>query len=247
MVKIVPTPDWFLGKDIIIEFFSLLVLVIFTVLAYRHYRLSRNRNVLYLGSGFGLIALAQLATILTKLVLYYDIGPSQAIGQAIVSSQIVNSIDLFYYAGFFFHRLLTLVGLYIIYRLPRTQKSIGDYALVVYFIVISSILSREFYYLFHLTAFFLLIMIVENYYRVYQENKFYNTKILMLAFGLLAVSQFLFILSGYEALFVSANLIEAISYTIFLAIIIRILKHGKKKKSNGYNIRHFGNRPRKKR
>ncbi|MDZ4226591.1 MAG: hypothetical protein U1B79_00590, partial [Candidatus Pacearchaeota archaeon] len=72
MVKIVPTPDWFIGKDVIIEFFSLVVLIIFAVLAYRYYNLNKNRNILYLGTGFGLIALAQLATILTKLVLYYD-------------------------------------------------------------------------------------------------------------------------------------------------------------------------------
>ena len=111
MVKIVPTPDWFIGKDVVIEVFSLVVLAIFVFLAYRYYRMNKNRNILYLGSGFGLIALAQLATILTKLVLYYDIGPSQEIGQAIITSQIANSVDFFYYAGFFFHRFLTLSGL----------------------------------------------------------------------------------------------------------------------------------------
>src|SRR3989337_1527469 len=120
MVKIVPTPDWFIGKDVVIEVFSLVVLAIFVFLAYRYYRMNKNRNILYLGSGFGLIALAQPATILTKLV--------------------------FYYAGFFFHRFLTLSGLYILYRLPRDRKSIGDYVIVIYFILISSFLSREIFY-----------------------------------------------------------------------------------------------------
>lgn len=247
MVKIVPTPDWFLGKDILIEVFSFLVLIIFAVLAYRYYKLSKNRRVFYLGSGFGLIALAQLAAIVTKLVLYYDIGPSAAIGQAIITNQIANSVDYFYYAGFFFHRFLTLAGLYLIYRLPRKSKSVGDYALVVYFILISALLSREFFYLFHLTSFFILIMIVEGYYHVYKENRFFNTKILMVAFGVLALSQLMFMLSSYEILFVTANLIELMSYTIFLAIIIRVWKYGKKKKPYGYNIRHAGDNSGKKR
>lgn len=241
MVKIVLTPEWFIGKDIMIEAFSLIVLVIFTVIAYRYYKMNKNRNILYLGSGFGLIAMAQLATILTKLVLYYDIGPSQQIGQAIITSQIVNSVDFFYYAGFFFYRFLTLLGLYILYRLPRERKSIGDYAIIVYFVLISAFLSQEIFYLFHLTALFILILIVEKYSWIYEKNRFFNTKILMLAFGLLALSQLIFVLSTIDILFVLGNVVELISYTIFLALIIRIWKYGKEKKSYGNNIRYAGN------
>jgi len=241
MVKIVPTPEWFIGKDVIIEVFSLIVLIIFTVIAYRYYKLNKNRNVLYLGSGFGLIAIAQLAIILTKLVLYYDIGPSQQIGHAIITSQLVNSVDFFYYAGFFFHRFLTLLGLYILYRLPRERKSIGDYVIVIYFILISSFLSKEIFYLFHLTALLILILIVEKYSLLYGKNRFFNTKILMMAFGLLALSQLIFVLSTIEILFVLGNVVELISYTIFLALIIRIWKYGKEKKPYGNNIRYAGN------
>jgi len=241
MVKIVLTPEWFIGKDLIIEVFTLLVLIIFAFIAYRYYNLNKNRRVLYLGSGFGLIGLAQLATILTKLVLYYDLGPSRAIGEAIITSQIVSSVDFFYYAGFFFYHFFTLLGLYILYRLPREKKSIADYMVVVYFIVISIFSGDEFFFFFHLTALFLLILIIENYVRIYKENKFYNTKILVMAFSILALSQLIFILSTVDALFVLGNIVELISYTLFLALIIRIWKYGKEKKSYGHNIRYVGN------
>src|SRR3990167_7463061 len=246
MVKIVLTPDWFLGKDVFIEFFSFIVLIIFSILAIRSYKMNKNRNFLYLGWGFGLIALAQLAAVITKLVLYYDIGPTQAIGNAIITSQIVSSVDIFYYAGFFFQRFLTLCGLYIIYRLPRVKKSVGDYVLVVYFILLSAILSTSFYYLFHLTSLFLLVLIVNNYYQVYKKNKFVNTKILIVAFAMLALSQLIFVLSQIDALFVLASAIELISYLGLLFLVIKILKHGKKKKPNGYNIRYAGNNTREK-
>ncbi|MEK6840576.1 MAG: hypothetical protein AABX79_01335 [Nanoarchaeota archaeon] len=245
MVKIVFTPDWFIGKDVTIEIFSFLVLITFTIIAYRYYRLSKNRNILYLSSGLGLISLAQLATILTKLVLYYDLGPSREIGEALITSQIVNSVDLFYYAGFFFYSFLTLLGLFIIYKLPRERKSIGDYLIVVYFALISSFLNSDVFYLFHLTALFILILIVEKYFLIYGENKFFNTKILIVAFSILALSQLIFILSEIDILFVLGNVVELISYSIFLALIIRIWKYGKEKKSYGHNIRYAGDNPRK--
>lgn len=241
MVKIVFTPDWFLGKDVLIEGFSFIVLLIFSFLSIKNYKLNKKRKFLYLGVGFGLIALAQLAAVITKLVLYYDIGPSQEIGQAIITSQILKSVDIFYYAGFFFHRLLTLLGLYVIYRLPRKKKSSRDFAIGIYFIIISALLGGGIYYLFHLTALILLILIINNYYQVYKKNKFVNTKILILAFGILALSQLIFIISRLELAFVMANIVELISYTILLILIIRILQYGKKKKSYGHNIRYAGN------
>ena len=246
-MKIVFAPDWFLGMDVVIEAFSFIVLFIFSFLAIRNYKLNKNRSFLYLGAGFALIALAQLAAVMTKLVLYYDIGPSQAIGAAIITSQLVSSVDIFYSAGFFFQRFLTLSGLYIIYRLPRYKKSVGDYALIIYFILISALLSKGVFYLFHLTALVLLVLIFDNYHALYKKNKFVNTKILLIAFGMLALSQLIFILSNIEAMFVLGNVIELISYTILLILIVRILKYGKKKKPYGYNIRHAGNHPRKRR
>ena len=247
MVKIVLTPDWFLGADVFIEFFSFVVLFIFSILSIRTYKLNKNRSFLYLGWGFGLIALAQLAAVITKLVLYYDIGPTQAIGNAIITSQILNSVDIFYYAGFFFQRLLTLCGLYIIYRLPRKHKSIGDYFLVAYFILLSALVSTEFYYLFHLTSLLLLVMIIGNYYEIYRKNRFVNTKILIVAFSMLALSQLIFILSTIDSLFALASVIELISFVGMLFLVIKILKHGKKKGPHGNNIRYAGNNTRQKR
>lgn len=249
-MKIVLTPDWFVGNDIIICFLSLIVLIIVSVLALKSYKLNKkNKSLLYLGVGFGLIALAELACGFTKLILYYDIGPAQAIGQAIITSQIVSSVDIFYYLGFFFHKFLILTGLYIIYRLPQKKMYIGDYVLVFYFILLSAVLSayEGFFYFFHLTAFVLLILIISNYCRIYKENKFVNTKILIIVFSVFALAQLIYVFSKIEILCVIANIIGLISYIILLFLIIRILKYGEKKKSYEHNIRHAGNRSGKKR
>jgi len=249
-MKIVLTPDWFVGTDVLVCFFSLIVLLIISVLAVRSYKLNKkNKNLLYLGIGFGLIALAELACGFTKLILYYDIGPAKAIGQAIITSHLVSSIDIFYYLGFFFHKFLILAGLYIIYRLPQKKLYIGDYALVLYFILLSTILSAYggFFYLFHLTAFVLLLLIINNYCKIYKKNKFANTKILITVFSVLALAQLIYVFSTIDILFAVASVVELVSYVILLFLIVKILKHGEKKKSYEHNIRHVGNSPGKKR
>jgi hypothetical protein len=248
-MKIVLTPDWFIGNDILIEFFSFIVLLLFTFFSIKNYKLDRTkRKFLYLGYGFGLIALAQLANVLTKLVLYYDFGGvAPSIGAAVVTSQVLSSVDIFYYTGFFFHKILTLAGLYVIYRLPRKKKSFVDWIVLAYFIVISLLIDKSVYYLFHMTALILLILIIEGYIRIYQKNKFKNTLVLILAFSALALSQLLYVISIYSYAFVIANLVELISYVVLLILIGRILYHGKEKKSDGHHLRHSGNNSRKRR
>jgi len=227
MVKIVFTPDWFLGKDILVEFFSFIVLAIFSVLAIKGYKLKGNKGLLHLGFGFGFIAVARLVSVFTKLILYYDAEPVQAFGKAIMTSQVVSSIDIFYYAGFFSYYFLTLVGLFIIYKIPQKRLLFsGDYVLVLYFIALVSLFSKEFFYLFHVTAFLMLILIIINYLMVYRENKFMNTRILIISFSILALSQLVYILSKIGVFFALSNIMELISYTILLFLIIRIIKHG---------------------
>jgi hypothetical protein len=90
-------------------------------------------------------------------------------------------------------------------------------------------------------------MIVSNYYEIYKKNKFTNTKVLIGAFSLLALSQMIFILSKVDILFVLASAIELVSYVILLLLVIKILKYGEKKKSHGDNLRHVGDNTREKR
>ena len=234
-MKIVFTPDWFLGSDVLIETFSFLVLLAFFILAYKNYKLSKNRSTKYLGLGFLAIAIAELATVLTKFVLYYDTTFTQNIGQIAVTSHLVQSVDIFYYIGFFFHKLLTLGGLYIIYRIPLKRKLERDSLLALCFIIISAAFSSSIYYLFHLAALILLLLIINNYYEVYKKNKSDNTAILITAFSLLALSQLIFILSQIGTLYVIAQLAQLVSYLILLVLIMRITreKHGRKKSRFG--------------
>ncbi len=236
-MKIVFTPDWFLNFDVLIESFGFMILGLLFLFAIQAYTISKKKSVLYLGFGFLLIALGELTTVFTKLILYYDSSVTSGIGQAIVTQGIVSSIDIFYYAGFFLHRLFILLGLYLIYKLPDVRKKSdpADFALTLYFILMTVILSNSVYYLYHLTAFILLALIVRDYVRIYIGKKSKNTSFLISAFSLLAISQILFIFSSVDILYVLAQTLQTVSYVILLTFIVKITKNGKKAKPNGNN------------
>ena len=227
-MRIVFTPDWFLGHDVLIDVFSFIILFLFFLFSIKGYKLNKNKRLLYLGVGFLLIALAELSVILTKFAIFYDTTLTQSIGGLIITYQVVSSLDIIYYLSFFFNRLFTLAGLYIIYKLPLKKIS-GDFVLVIYFIIIASVMFHQFYYLYHLTALIFLALITRNYIKIYLKNKLVNTKIFIVAMSLLAVSQVMFVFSKISYLYVTAQGIQLISYITLLILIIKITKNGKTK------------------
>ena len=229
-MKIVFTPDWFLNGDVLIEVFSFIILALFFYFCIKSYKLGKKKSFLYLGLGFLLIAVAELSTILTKIILYYDTAFTYSIGKMIVTHTVTKSVDIFYYVGFFVHKFLTLLGLYIIYKIPLKKGLRSDFFLGFYFLIIAALFSQGIYYIFHLTALGLLILIIDNYCRVYKKNKMQNTLILISAFAGLALSQVIALFSKLGVWYVIAQIMQLVSYLILLILIIRILKYGKRKK-----------------
>ncbi|MFH1585231.1 MAG: hypothetical protein ABIB79_00505 [archaeon] len=227
-MRLVFTPDWFLGQDVLINFFSFFILGLFFFFSMKNYRVSKNKKLLYLGIGFLLIALAEFSVVLTKFAIFYDVGVTQNIGRIIITYEVVKSLDIIYYLSFFFNRLFTLLGFYIIYRLPLKRIS-GDFVLVVYSILVISLLSHNFYYLYHLTALIFLALVTRNYIKVYRKTNLPNTGIFVVALSLLGLSQIMFILSKVSYMYVSAQIVQLISYITLLILIMRISKNGTKK------------------
>ena len=225
------SPDWFTRADILIEVFSFIVLLTFFIISIKNYKLTKNKKLLMLGIGFFLISIAELATILTKFVLYYKTTLIQNFGNIIVQYSSLHSSDLPYDLGFFMYKLFTLGGLYIIYRLHLKNRNFGDVILSALFIIIASLAGQMIYYVFHITVLVLLGLIISEYNQIYEKNKSKNTKMLVSSFFILAVGQAFFILSNLKIAYVIGQLLQLISYLIFLAIIIKINKNGWSKRN----------------
>jgi len=223
-MKLVFTPDWFLGFDVGIELFSFIILSLLLFYTIRTYKLTKNKKALYLGIGFFLVALAELASILTKSILYYDTTITRQVGQMIITYHVVKSVDFLYEAGFFFEKLLTLFGFYIIYRFPLKKVATSDLVLTSLFIVISAFLGQFFYFVFHIITLVLLVLITTNFLKIYDKNKLKNTLILIWGFSLLTLSHIIFAFSKVKSAYVIAEIIQLISYLAFLIVIIMIAK-----------------------
>src|SRR3989338_10058620 len=71
MLEVVYNPQWFYGKDIVIDLISVCVLLVISIFSVRYdFVMRKNRNYLHLASSFFIISLAFLAKILTYFVIY---------------------------------------------------------------------------------------------------------------------------------------------------------------------------------
>jgi len=237
-MDIILPPDWFLNVDILIGGISFFIILLFSILCIKNYRVNKDKKFLNLGAGFGMVALAQLIITIAKIIVFYDIsfiGIGDEIPQNILG--IITSVSAI---GLFLFRISILFGLYIVYKTPRKIIE-RDSLLILYLLVIVTLLSEGAVHLFHITAFAILLLMIAKYYDVYRKNKSRGTFILMLAFFELAVSNVIFIFARTTSMvYITASIIELASYITLLVLIIMILEHGKKyskkKKQNGYNL-----------
>jgi len=233
-------PQWFLAPDLIIDFFSFIILLAFTTISLKYYKLSKNKKFLYLGLAFLLIGLGELVRIIMYLGTNLNLSTTYRIGRVIIESGIISSADIFYFVGFSLYRFLLMLGFYLIYFTTKREKTRLEHLLIIYFIFILTLFTNESYHIFNIgiwayhifnfTIAVFIFIIVINYIRLYQERKSGNTKILIYSFFLLLISYITIIFARKEGnIYIAANTLQLISYVLFLTIIIRIYKHGKKK------------------
>jgi len=228
MLKVVLSPQWFFGPDILIDFFSFVVLFLFAIISLKYYGMSKNKGLLYLGISFFLVGLGELSRIIMNFGLYYNFTVTYNIGKMIVTSEIVKSIDVIYGLGFFFYRFFVMLGFYFIYYINKKKKSRIEHLIMIYFILIAAIFTSNAYGVFHMTVTVFLAVIFAHYWKVYKKTKSENTHLLAAAFLVLVVSNVIMIFSRLNAgAYLVANLMELGSYILFLFVIIRIYKHGR--------------------
>lgn len=239
-MNIILPPEWFINIDLFIEGISFITVLVFSILCIKNYKLNKDKKILYLGGGFGLITIAQLIITITKAILYSNASFIGMGGEIVIPYNLFNFVSVFSTIGFFAYTVLILFGLYVLYKSPKSVFE-RDSLLISYFIILVTIFSKEIPHLFHITAFIMLLLIVIKYSNVYKKNESKGTLILILAFSGLALSNAIFIFARLMSpIYVTASIIALVSYITLLVLIVRILEYGKnngkKKKQNGYNI-----------
>lgn len=240
MIEISFGPEWFYLVSIFIDLITILVLFLIATFAMKYYRLNDNKNYLKLGIAFCLIAVSFLFKMITNVTVYYDTIQAQNISGVVIQTlETVRSLNILARASFLFFVLFNLAGLYALYSIKRGQIRSSVF-LTIYFILvlafISAFYSTPLYYIFHLTSLVFLVLIASRYFNIHASRKHKNTQYLAYGFSMIAISQAFFIFIVLNPLiYVVAEAIQLVGYILLLNVLIRVLQHGKKKKSVRHN------------
>jgi len=231
MLEIVFSPKWFYGKDIIIDIFSLLVLSLIAIFSIKYYRINKkNKNYFWFAISFIILAVSFLFKILTNFTIYYNVLNTERLGFFTFTYKTIATSDILFSVGFFFYMFLSLLGFFILYKLYQKNYLKQNILLILYFILIITYFGTSRYFVFHLTSLLLLLFITLNYLKNYFKKKKITSKLLVLSFLIITLSQLFFIFVSLNKLFyVIAELIQLVGYVLLLITFIGVVKNAKKK------------------
>ena len=231
MIQVVYNPVWFYGKDLAIDLVSAFVLSLIASFSIRYYKVNKkNKNYLYLASSFFVIALSFLFKTLTNFTVFYKSLETRVFGNYILTYPAIQASNILVIVGFLLYRLLTLLGLYILYSTYQEKQSKSNVFLLVFFILITTYFSDVEYFIFHITALVMLAFITLQYYNTYRKNKQSSSMLVTASFAIIGISQIFSVFVFYNSLYyVMAELIQLVGYLILLTTFVKVLHNAKKK------------------
>ena len=224
------SPEWFYGFDSIIELIAIIVSVLLLYYSYKCFKLTKENKYLYFSTAFLSLTFAFIAKIIGTLAIYKPAITKSALGSSIhqtfsnLTPSYINALAFIAYS--FFMLLGFMILFLIISRL--TWKNQRVVALLVYFVFLTTWISVIHYQLFYLTSFVLLLLITYSYYKNYREIKSEKARFVVIAFGILLVSQAFFVFVIYSRIiYVLAELIQLLGFIYLLIPFILIFKRPK--------------------
>lgn len=227
MIRLVYSPDWFFGKDLMIDVISLVVLLLISVFAVKCYKINKNKGYLNFSIAFSLMALSFLFKILTNFTIYYtSFVENESLELVTLAYRASNILLIGGFLGYFFFGLLGLLSLFLVYKREIPREAMF---LMVYFILLTTFVSMIYFCTFHLTSLIFLTFITATLIKNYKNNKSVTSKLLVYAFTIITASQLMFVFMGVHPLiYVIAETVQLIGYLVLFGVFFKIIKNGKK-------------------
>jgi hypothetical protein len=224
----VSSPPGFFGKDIAIDAASSIVSLMISYFSFKYFLLDKkNKKQLLATLGFFLLGISFIAKIMTTLVLN-DLF-TYPLHFVLFGIDFGLSYHVFSAMGFLTHAFMTLLGFYLLYALTSKEKLSMNYIMIGYLLFISTYFSRFNYAVFYLTALMFVASLSRRYYLSYKENKYRNTMLLSISFGVISLSQILFIFTILKSreLYVAAEILQLVGYLGLLYTFLMVLKNAR--------------------
>jgi len=235
VVKLVYSPQWFYGKDILIDIVSIFVLLLIAFFSIRYYNIKKNKNYIYLTMSFVILAGSFLAKILINFNVYYKLIETQDLGVVSAVYQSMKATHSIVITSFVVYWLAMIFGYYILYSIYQHQ-SLSNFLFGAYLISAYTYMAYPDYRTFHITLLVILGLITALHLKRYLNNKYLATKLVAVSFGIIAVSQVFFIFIDWNIHFyVTGELIQLIGYMGLLFTFIMVLKYGRQEDKDRYH------------
>ncbi len=231
MIQLLNDPAVFFGQDILIDIFSAIVVFTIGFFSIKSYKLSgKNKNHLWIAASFFLLGIGFIFEILTNFTLYREVILTKNIGLITLTYTGLLPTNTLYFLGTWGYEIFTLIGLYLLFMLYQEERSITNFIITTYLLLISMYFIQK-AFIFNMTALLLLVLITREYYVKYQKNKLKTTRMLIYSFATLAVGNLIAIFVVFTpTIHAIAGAIQLVGYIILLITFILILNNAKKKR-----------------
>ncbi|MFT4310068.1 MAG: hypothetical protein ACMXYC_00370 [Candidatus Woesearchaeota archaeon] len=229
MLEIAYTPHWFYGNEIIIDIVSVVVLLLIALFSLKSYYVTKtNKNHLIFSTAFFLLAFSFIGKILMNFTVFYKQTVVDYTTPLILSYTVIQSTETLVIWGYFFYRIFTLIGFYLLFRIYH-KHSLCLTLLIMYLLIATTFLSYPQGLLFHLNMFLLLSLIAIHHRKHCLNFTCIKQNCFTFSFALLAISQLLMIFMAVPSVYVIGRIVQFSGYVALLVTFLLVLFHGKKK------------------
>jgi len=217
MFRLVLSPQWFYGIDMIFEAIAIIVVFLIALSSFSFYKFSRQVRYKYFGLSFLAISISFMAKILTNVMVYSSRVQQFTFESIIHAYGLIEGSKLFYHVGFFAHQFLMLLGLLGIYYIVSKSRLDSKIVLFVFFIAQLTLLTTFKYFTFYVASALLTALIVIHLQKSKSEQKNAKKDLVIPAFSMLFVSQVVFNFIYIDNIaYVVAEVLQLIAYLILL-------------------------------
>ncbi len=225
MIRLVFSPKWFFGIDIVFEAFFVLIALLISFYGYKIFRVSRSKEHRHFSLAFLFIALSFIFKITTNFDIYYNVFKTLRLGKTTVTFSYIYSSEILHIAGLFLFKLFLTAAFFTLFLLTDRRHSKKDVYLTLYLIFISTLFSISAYYVFHLTLSIILLFIVKHFFENYKRSPKRSKFIVFFSFLMLFLSQlaFMLIFLGLE-FYVVGEILMLVGYSALLYNFLAVLR-----------------------
>ncbi len=235
MFEIVPLSNWFSGKDLIIDIFSVLVLSYLLYHIIKYYKIKRgDTKYRYLITSFALLTISFIFKVLAHFIIYYPTTETRHFGVLTIVQQEMEASGFLVFWGIIGYRVLSLLALYFLTLVYVNRPGKLSIMLTSYLLILVGYFSYSMFHVYHVTCFLLMLVITWAVLKNYLSDRYHKTKLLLWSFTIILISHGLFFfLSLSPVFYIIAEIVQLIGYLLLLITFIQVLRSdGKKTRKN---------------